>query len=133
MNKKKFSFQFLSSEKLHQINFSLSNVLIFLGVFIAAFIGLNYSLSIKFSDEYYKIKLKETDEKYSEVSQELLDKIAKLEDELKQIEEKDSELRTYATLAPLSDDVKAQGVGGSVEEVFPIEEIDDSTIMQKTE
>ena len=129
MNKKKFSFQFLSSEKLHQINFSLSNVLIFLGVFIAAFIGLNYSLSLKFSDEYYKIKLKETDEKYSEVSQELLDKIAKLEDELKQIEEKDLELRTYATLAPLSDDVKAQGVGGSVEEVLPIEEIDDSTIM----
>ena len=44
-------------------------------------------------------------------------------------QEKDLELRTYATLAPLSDDVKAQGVGGSVEEVLPIEEIDDSTIM----
>jgi len=129
MNKKKFSFQFLSSEKLHQINFSLSNVLIFFGVFISAFIGLNYSLSLKFSDEYYKIKLKETDEKYSEVSQELLDKIAKLEEELKEIEEKDLELRTYATLAPLSDDVKAQGVGGSTEKVLPIEEIDDSTII----
>ena len=100
MNKKKFSFQFLSSEKLHQINFSLSNVLIFFGVFISAFIGLNYSLSLKFSDEYYKIKLKETDEKYSEVSQELLDRITQLENELKLIEEKDSELRTYATLAP---------------------------------
>ena len=129
MNKKKFSFQFLSSEKLHQINFSLSNVLIFFGVFISAFIGLNYSLSLKFSDEYDKIKLKETDEKYSEVSQELLDKIAKLEEELKEIEEKDLELRTYATLAPLSDDVKAQGVGGSSEKVLPIEEIDDSTII----
>ena len=57
MNKRKFSFQFLSSEKLHQINFSLSNVLIFLGVFIFAFVVLNYSLSLKFSDEYYIILL----------------------------------------------------------------------------
>ena len=80
INKKKFSFQFLSSDRLHQINFSLSNFLIFLGIFTAAFIGLNYSLSLRFSDEYYKIKLEETDEKYSEVSQELLNKIAKLED-----------------------------------------------------
>ena len=30
MNKKKFSFQFLSSDRLHQINFSLSNFLFFL-------------------------------------------------------------------------------------------------------
>ena len=43
----------------------------------------------------------------------MLDRITQLENELKLIEEKDSELRTYATLAPLSDDVKAQGVGGS--------------------
>ena len=129
MNKNKFSFQFLSSDRLHQINFSLSNFLIFLGMFTAAFVALNYSLSLRFSDDYYKVKLKETDEKYSEVSQELLDKIAKLENELKLIEEKDSELRTYATLAPLSDDVKAQGVGGSSEKVFSIDEVDNSTIM----
>ena len=113
MNKNKFSFQFLSSDRLHQINFSLSNFLIFFGVFIAALLVLNYSLSLRFSEDYYKIKLEETDQKYSEVSQELLDRITQLENELKLIEEKDSELRTYATLAPLSDDVKAQGVGGS--------------------
>ena len=69
MNKNKFSFQFLSSDRLHQINFSLSNFLIFLGMFTAAFVALNYSLSLRFSDDYYKVKLKETDEKYSEVSQ----------------------------------------------------------------
>ena len=126
LNNKKFSFQFLSSEKLHQINFSVSNILIFLTVFATSFLSLNYFLSQKFSDEYYKVKLKETDEKYSEVSKELLDKIAKLEEELKIIEEKDSELRTYATLAPLSDDVKAQGKGGSIENVF---EDDKSTLM----
>jgi len=113
MNKNKFSFQFLSSDRLHQINFSLSNFLIFFGVFIATLVVLNYSLSLRFSEDYYKIKLEETDQKYSEVSQELLDRITQLENELKLIEEKDSELRTYATLAPLSDDVKAQGVGGS--------------------
>ena len=72
MNKNKFSFQFLSSDRLHQINFSLSNFLIFLGMFTAAFVALNYSLSLRFSDDYYKVKLKETDEKYSEVSQELM-------------------------------------------------------------
>ena len=113
MNKNKFSFQFLSSDRLHQIDFSLSNFLIFFGVFIAVLLVLNYSLSLRFSEDYYKIKLEETDQKYSEVSQELLDRITQLENELKLIEEKDSELRTYATLAPLSDDVKAQGVGGS--------------------
>ena len=113
MNKNKFSFQFLSSDRLHQINFSLSNFLIFFGVFIATLVVLNYSLSLRFSEDYYKIKLEETDQKYSEVSQELLDRITQLENELKLIEEKDLELRTYATLAPLSDDVKAQGVGGS--------------------
>ena len=113
MNKNKFSFQFLSSDRLHQINFSLSNFLIFFGVFIAVLLVLNYSLSLRFSEDYYKIKLEDTDQKYAEVSQELLDRITQLENELKLIEEKDSELRTYATLAPLSDDVKAQGVGGS--------------------
>ena len=128
MNKNKFSFQFLSSDRLHQINFSLSNFLIFFGVFIAALLVLNYSLSLRFSENYYKIKLEETDQKYSDVSQELLDRITQLENELKLIEEKDSELRTYATLAPLSDDVKAQGVGGS-EVDLTLNTVDDSSIM----
>ena len=128
MNKNKFSFQFLSSDKLHQINFTLSNFLIFFGVFIAALLVLNYSLSLRLSEDYYKIKLEETDQKYSEVSQELLDRITQLENELKLIEEKDSELRTYATLAPLSDDVKAQGVGGS-EVGMNLNTVDDSSIM----
>ena len=128
MNKNKFSFQFLSSDRLHQINFSLSNFLIFFGVFIAVLLVLNYSLSLRFAEDYYKIKLEETDQKYSEVSQELLDRITQLENELKLIEEKDSELRTYATLAPLSDDVKAQGVGGS-EVDMNLNTIDNSSIM----
>ena len=128
MNKNKFSFQFLSSDRLHQINFSLSNFLIFFGVFIAALLVLNYSLSLRFSEDYYKIKLEETDQKYSDVSQELLDRITQLENELKLIEEKDSELRTYATLAPLSDDVKAQGVGGS-EVDMKLNTADNSSIM----
>ena len=129
MNKKKFSFQFLSSEKLHQVNFSISNFLIFFTVFTVSFIAINYSLTQKFSDEYYKEKLKQTDEKYSAISQELIDKISKLEQELKLIEEKDSELRTYATLAPLSDDVKAKGVGGSTIEDSSTEDLDGSSIM----
>ena len=128
MNKNKFSFQFLSSDRLHQINFSLSNFLIFFGVFIATLVVLNYSLSLRFSEDYYKIKLEETDQKYSEVSQELLDRITQLENELKLIEEKDSELRTYATLAPLSDDVKAQGVGGT-EVDMNLNTIDNSSII----
>ena len=129
INKKKFSFQFLSSEKLHQVNFSISNFLIFFTVFTISFIAINYSLTQKFSDEYYKEKLKQTDEKYSAISQELIDKISKLEQELKLIEEKDSELRTYATLAPLSDDVKAKGVGGSTIEDSSTEDLDGSSIM----
>ena len=129
INKKKFSFQFLSSEKLHQVNFSISNFLIFFTVFTLSFIAINYSLTQKFSDEYYKEKLKQTDEKYSAISQELIDKISKLEQELKLIEEKDSELRTYATLAPLSDDVKAKGVGGSTIEDSSSEDLDGSSIM----
>ena len=129
INKKKFSFQFLSSEKLHQVNFSISNFLIFFTVFTVSFIAINYSLTQKFSDEYYKEKLKQTDEKYSAISQELIDKISKLEQELKLIEEKDSELRTYATLSPLSDDVKAKGVGGSTIEDSSTEDLDGSSIM----
>ena len=128
MNKNKFSFQFLSSDRLHQINFSLSNFLIFFGVFLAVLFVLNYSLSLRFSEDYYKIRLEETDQKYSEVSQELFDRITQLENELKLIEEKDSELRTYATLAPLSDDVKAQGVGGSEVDIN-LNTADNSSIM----
>ncbi len=128
MNKNKFSFQFLSSDRLHQINFSLTNFLTFFGVFITALLVLNYSLSLRFSEDYYKIKLEETDQKYSEVSKELLDRITQLENELKLIEEKDSELRTYATLSPLSDDVKAQGVGGS-EVDMNLNTVDNSSIM----
>ena len=75
MNKKYFSFQFLSSERLHQVNFSFSNVMIALGIFTLSFLGFNYYLSQKFSAEYYLDKLNETDQKYSEISQELLDKI----------------------------------------------------------
>ena len=129
INKKKFSFQFLSSEKLHQVYFSISNFLIFFTVFTVSFIAINYSLTQKFSDDYYEEKLKQTDEKYSAISQELIDKISKLEQELKLIEEKDSELRTYATLAPLSDDVKAKGVGGSTIEDSSTEDLDGSSIM----
>jgi|TARA_B100001093_G_scaffold235748_1_gene225960 murein DD-endopeptidase MepM/ murein hydrolase activator NlpD len=114
LNRKYFSFQFLSTERLHQINFSFSNVMIVLGAFTLFFLGLNYYLSQKFSAEYYQSKLEETDQKYSQISQELLDKIANLEAELKLIEDKDAELRTYATLSPISEDVKAQGVGGTI-------------------
>ena len=114
MNKKYFSFQFLSSEKLHQITFSFSNVMAFFAIFTFSFISLNYFLSLKFSEEYYEHKLRETDEKYSEISNELLVKISNLEQELKLIEQRDSELRTYATLSPLSEDLKAKGTGGSV-------------------
>ena len=58
-----------------------------------------------------------------------IERIQELEQELKLIEEKDSELRTYATLAPLSDDVKAKGVGGSTIEDSSTEDLDGSSIM----
>ena len=130
MNKNYFSFQFLSSERLHQINFSFSNVIISFSIFTFSFLGINYYLSQKFSAEYYRDKLNETDQKYSQISNELLNKIANLEAELKLIEEKDAELRTYATLAPLSDDVKAQGTGGAVMNNVKIEENDNSLLVQ---
>ena len=56
--------------------------------------------------------------------QELLIKIAELEQELVLIEERDKELRTYAAIPPLSEDIKIQGTGGSVEEII-IEDNDD--------
>ena len=130
MNKKYFSFQFLSSEKLHQINFSFSNIMIALGIFTLSFLGLNFYLSQKFSAEYYQDKLNETDQKYSQISQELLDKIANLEAELKLIEDKDAELRTYATLSPLSEDVKAQGTGGAIIDNATIEKGENHLLIQ---
>ena len=82
IKKKFFSFQYLSSERLHQVNFSVLNIVASLALIILVFIGANYYLSLEFSSLYYKDKLKETDEKYADVSQELLIKIAELEQEL---------------------------------------------------
>ncbi|MBH26344.1 MAG: hypothetical protein CMG72_02090, partial [Candidatus Marinimicrobia bacterium] len=114
MNKKKyFSFHYLSSNKLHQINFSLLNVATFLTVLLMLFIGINYYLSVEFSSNYYKGKIEETNKKYSDVSQELLNKVSALEKDLALLEEKDSEMRTYAALPPLDDDIKKMGTGGS--------------------
>ena len=128
IKKKFFSFQYLSSERLHQVNFSVLNIVASLALIILVFIGANYYLSLEFSSQYYKDKLKETDEKYADVSQELLIKIAELEQELVLIEERDKELRTYAAIPPLSEDVKIQGTGGSVEEVS-IEDKDPKSIL----
>ena len=130
MNKKKyFSFHYLSSNKLRQINFSLLDVATFLTVLFMLFIGINYYLSIEFSSNYYEGKIEETNQKYSDVSEELLNKVAELEKDLALLEEKDSEMRTYAALPPLDDDIKKMGTGGS-----DIEEINDensSTILDK--
>ena len=128
LKKKFFSFQYLSSERLHQINFSVLNVTTTFGLVLFIFIGINYYLSKEFSSQYYKDKLKETDLKYSDVSKELLMKIAQLEQELLMIEERDAELRTYAAIPPLSEDVKSQGTGGAVEEVS-IEDKDPNSVL----
>tara|TARA_Y100000385_G_scaffold40465_2_gene37665 strand:- start:601 stop:1497 length:897 start_codon:yes stop_codon:yes gene_type:complete len=128
LKKKFFSFQYLSSERLHQINFSVLNVAATFGLVLFIFIGINYYLSKEFSSQYYKDKLKETDLKYSDVSKELLMKIAQLEQELLMIEERDAELRTYAAIPPLSEDVKSQGTGGAVEEVS-IEDKDPNSVL----
>ena len=117
IKKKFFLFQYLSSERLHQINFSVLNIFASFAFVIIVFISINYYLSIEFSNQYYKDKLQETDKKYANVSEELIMKIAELEKELLLIEERDKELRTYAAIPPLSEDVKTQGTGGSVEEV----------------
>ena len=116
IKKKFFSFQYLSSDRLHQINFSVLNILASFALILIIFIGANYYLSVGFSNQYYQDKLKETDEKYADVSQELLTKITQLEQELLLIEERDKELRTYAAIPPISEDIKIQGTGGSVEE-----------------
>ncbi len=116
IKKKFFLFQYLSSDRLHQINFSVLNIFASFALILIIFIGANYYLSIGFSNQYYQDKLKETDEKYADVSQELLTKITQLEQELLLIEERDKELRTYAAIPPISEDIKIQGTGGSVEE-----------------
>ena len=93
LKKKFFSFQYLSSERLHQVNFSVFNIFASFALILTVFIGANYYLSLEFSNQYYQDKLKKTDEKYADVSQELLIKIAELEKELILIEERDKELR----------------------------------------
>ena len=95
LKKKFFSFQYLSSDRLHQINFSVMHIAVSFSVILAIIIGTNYYLSLEFSNQYYKDKLKETDEKYADVSQELLNKITQLEEELLLIEERDRELCAY--------------------------------------
>ncbi|MGY8809014.1 MAG: hypothetical protein ACKVLG_03585, partial [Fidelibacterota bacterium] len=82
IKKKFFSFQYLSSERLHQINFSVFNIFASFACVLIVFISINYYLSVEFSSQYYQDKLQETDEKYANVSEELLIKIAELEKEL---------------------------------------------------
>ena len=72
LKKKFFSFQYLSSDRLHQINFSVINIAVSFSVILAIIIGANYYLSLEFSNQYYKDQLRETDAKYADVSQELL-------------------------------------------------------------
>jgi len=129
LKKKFFSFQYLSSERLHQINFSVLNVAASFSVIVVMIIVANYYLSLEFSNQYYQDQLKETDEKYADVSQELLNKIAQLEQELLLIEERDKELRTYAALPSLSEDLKTQGKGGAVAKDVSVEDKDATSIL----
>ena len=126
-NKKPFSFHYLSSEKLRQINFSLTDFALFFIFLLAVSVGVNYYLSVKFSTDYYKVKIDQAEKEYSDISQELLDKVDKMEKELALLEEKDSEMRTYAALPPLNEDIKEMGTGGS--EAEESNEKDSSTIL----
>ena len=90
-------------------------------------VGINYYLSMKFSTDYYKDKIKKAEQEYSDISQELLDKMDTIEKELALLEEKDSEMRTYAALPPLNEDIKEMGTGGS--EAEESNEKDSSTIL----
>jgi len=128
-NKKPFSLHYLSSQKLRQINFSLTDFTLFFIVLLIVSIGVNYYLSVKFSTDYYKDKIDQAEQEYSDISQELLDKVDAMEKELALLEEKDSEMRTYAALPPLNEDIKEMGTGGSAIEE-PNEE-DSSTILDK--
>ena len=112
-NKKPFSIHYLSSKRLRQINFSLSDFTLFFVFLLILSVGINYYLSLKFSTDYYKDKIEQAEQEYSDVSQELLDKINEMERELALLEEKDSEMRTYAALPPLDEDIKEMGTGGS--------------------
>ena len=127
-NKKPFSIHYLSSKRLRQINFSIRDFALFFVFLLIISVGINYYLSINFSTDYYKDKIEQTEQEYSDVSQELLDKINKMERELALLEEKDSEMRTYAALPPLDEDIKVMGTGGSEEE---LNEDDSSTILDK--
>jgi len=128
-NKKPFSFHYLSSEKLRQINFSLTDFALFFIFLLAVSVGVNYYLSVKFSTDYYKVKIDQAEKEYSDISQELLDKVDKMEKELALLEEKDGEMRTYAALPPLNEDIKEMGTGGS--EIEKHNEDDPSTILDK--
>jgi len=127
-NKKPFSIHYLSSKRLRQINFSIRDFALFFVFLLIISVGINYYLSINFSTDYYKDKIEQAEQEYSDVSQELLDKINKMERELALLEEKDSEMRTYAALPPLDEDIKVMGTGGSEEE---LNEYDSSTILDK--
>ena len=127
-NKKPFSIHYLSSKRLRQINFSIRDFALFFVFLLIISVGNNYYLSINFSTDYYKNKIEQAEQEYSDVSQELLDKINKMERELALLEEKDSEMRTYAALPPLDEDIKVMGTGGSEEE---LNEDDSSTILDK--
>ena len=127
-NKKPFSIHYLSSKRLRQINFSIRDFALFFVFLLIISVGNNYYLSINFSTDYYKDKIEQAEQEYSDVSQELLDKINKMERELALLEEKDSEMRTYAALPPLDEDIKVMGTGGSEEE---LNEDDSSTILDK--
>ena len=127
-NKKPFSIHYLSSKRLRQINFSIRDFALFFVFLLIISVGINYYLSINFSTDYYKDKIEQAEQEYSDVSQELLDKINNMERELSLLEEKDSEMRTYAALPPLDEDIKVMGTGGSEEE---LNEDDSSTILDK--
>ena len=126
-NKKPFSIHYLSSKKLRQINFSLTDFTLFFVLILIMSVGINYYLSMKFSTDYYKDKIKKAEQEYSDISQELLDKMDTIEKELALLEEKDSEMRTYAALPPLNEDIKEMGTGGS--EAEESNEKDSSTIL----
>ena len=126
-NKKPFSIHYLSSKRLRQINFSLSDFALFFVFLLIISIGINYYLSLKFSTDYYKDKIEQAEQEYSDISQELLDKVNAMEKEL--FEEKDSEMRTYAALPPLDEDIKEMGTGGSESE--ELNEENSSTILDK--
>ena len=128
-NKKPFSIHYLSSKRLRQINFSIRDFALFFVFLLIISVGINYYLSINFSTDYYKDKIEQAEQEYSDVSQELLDKINKMERELALLEEKDSEMRTYAALPPLDEDIKEMGTGGSESE--ELNEENSSTILDK--